>query len=333
MLLLAIALLTAGDHSIDLSYGGIARSYIVHMPPGATTPRPVIINFHGGGSTGAAQQKYTQMDLVADREHFIVVYPNGTGRGRFLVWNAGTCCGAAPAKRIDDVGFIRALIADLEKRTPIDRSRIYATGLSNGAMMSYRMAAEAPDLVAAIAPVSGSMVLASFHPTLPVPVMHFHSVDDPRALYNGGLGPPFPMTTTRVFHPPVEEQLAKWIAHDGCRSTPKIEKRLAGEGTTATKLVYAPCTSGAAVVFWKMSGSGHVWPGKDAVPAAARILGKPMHLIDANEEIWSFFKVQAARGTISDSSSQHEIQNQIFRSSVRMHPQTVFMSHLRPPRR
>jgi polyhydroxybutyrate depolymerase len=296
MLLLAIALLTAGDHSIDLPYGGIARSYIVHVPPGAATPRPVVINFHGGGSNAESQQRYTQMDGVADREHFIVVYPNGTGRGKFLVWNAGTCCGTAPAKRIDDVGFVRAVIADLEKRVPIDRSRIYATGLSNGAMMSYRMGAEAADLVAAIAPVSGSMVLVNFHPTLPVPVMHFHSVDDPRALYNGGLGPPFPMTTTRVLHPPVEEQLAKWIAHNGCPSTPKIEKRLAGDGNTATKLVYAPCTSGASVILWKMSGSGHVWPGKDPVAAGAgRVLGKATHLIDANEEIWAFFKGAAQR--------------------------------------
>ena len=271
------------------------RSYIAHIPAGASGPMPVVINFHGGGSNGEAQEKYTQMDAVADREHFIVVYPNGTGRGRFLVWNAGTCCGAAPARRIDDVGFVRAVVADLEKRAKIDRTRIFATGISNGGMMSYRMAAEAPDLIAAIAPVSGSMVLANFHPTLPVPVMHFHSVDDPRALYNGGLGPPFPMTATRVFHPPVEQQLAKWIAHDGCPSTPKIEKKLSGNSTTATKLVYAPCTTGAIVILWKMTGSGHVWPGKDAIPAAARILGKSMHLIDANEEIWKFFKAAPPR--------------------------------------
>src|SRR6266849_7546368 len=243
-------------------------------------------------SAWAAQQGYSQLDPVADREHFLVVYPNGTGCGRMRVWNAGTCCGSAPAKHIDDVGFIRAVIDDLSRRTSVDRSRIYSTAMSSGSMMSYRLAAEAPDLVTAIAPVAGSMVLVRFQPKLPVPVMHFHSVDDPRALYNGGLGPPFPMTSTRVLHPPVEEQLAKWIAFDGCPSTPKVEKHLAGEGTTATKLVYGPC-KGAPVVFWKMSGSGHVWPGKNAVPMAEHILGKPNHLIDANEEMWKFFRAFA----------------------------------------
>jgi polyhydroxybutyrate depolymerase len=281
--LLLAASLAAGNHTFALG----ERSYIAHIPA-AQGALPVVINLHGGGSNAESQQRYSGMDVVADREHFIVVYPNGTGRGRFLVWNAGTCCGRAPMQHVDDVRFIRAVIDDLANRTPIDRHRIYATGMSNGSMMSYRLAAEAPDLVAAIAPVAGSMTLALFHPTLPVPIIHFHSVDDPRALYNGGLGPPFPFTATRVMHPPVERQLAKWIAYNGCPATPKIEKRLAGDGTTATKLVYSPCKSGAPVVLWKMTGSGHVWPGADR--KAELILGKPNHLIDANEELWEFLR-------------------------------------------
>jgi polyhydroxybutyrate depolymerase len=284
LLVAATILINAGNHTISLRSGGVDRSYIVHVPAGGRGPLPVVINFHGGGGDAAGQQKYSQMDRVADREHFIVIYPNGVHR----TWNAGTCCAYAMSHQIDDVGFVRAIVDDVAKQTPIDRKRIYATGLSNGAMMSYRIAAEAPDLVAAIAPVAGSMVLARFHPTLPVPVMHFHSVDDPRALYNGGLGPPFPMTATRIEHPPVEKQLAKWMAHDGCATTPKVEKRLAGEGTTATKLVYAPCSSGATVVLWKLSGSGHVWPGRDA--RLVHMLGQPNHLIDANEEMWAFFR-------------------------------------------
>jgi polyhydroxybutyrate depolymerase len=281
--LLLLAALAPGDHRVALG----ERAYIVHVPPGAgAKPLPVVINLHGGGGNAENQQRYSGMDRVADREHFVVVYPDGTGRlKRMLVWNAGTCCGASFA---DDVGFIRAVIDDVAKRIPIDRKRVFATGMSNGAMMSYRLAAEAPDLVAAIAPVAGSMVLVRFHPTRPISIMHIHSVDDPRALYNGGLGPPFPITNNRVEHPPVEQQLAKWIAYDGCRATPTVAKRLAGEGNTATKLVYAPCSSGAQIILWKLTGSGHVWPGSSK--NFERLLGKPTHLFDASEEIWSFFR-------------------------------------------
>lgn len=280
------AALAPGDHTIEIG----DRSYIAHIPPGPVSPRPVVINMHGGGSNASQQQKYSQMDPLADREHFIVVYPDGTGRIGMHVWNAGTCCGAAPAKHIDDVAFIRSVIDDLGHRTPIDRSRVYATGMSNGSMMTYRLAAEASDLIAAAAPVAGSMVLVNFHPKLPVPVMHMHSVDDPRALYNGGLGPPFPMTNSRVFHQPVEQQLDKWIAFDGCPKTPTVQKKITGTSTTATKYVYAPCTTGATVVLWKLTGSGHVWPGSEPRAGAERLLGKPNMLINANEEMWAFFK-------------------------------------------
>ena len=280
--LFAIAALAPGNHRIALG----DRAYIVHVPPDAGAKAlPLVINLHGGGGNAENQQRYSGMDRVADRERFVVVYPDGTGRlRRMLVWNAGTCCGNSVA---DDVGFISAVVDDVAKRVAIDRKRVFATGMSNGAMMSYRLAAEASDLVAAIAPVAGAMVVERFHPTRPVAILHIHSVDDPRALYNGGLGPPFPMTTHREMHPPVEPQLAKWIAFDGCRTTPTVAKRLAGDGNTATKLVYGPCSSGAGVILWKLTGSGHVWPGSSK--HFERLLGKPTNLFDASEEIWSFF--------------------------------------------
>jgi len=102
------------------------------------------------------------MDKLADRETFVAVYPNGTGRfgNRLLTWNAGACCAYAMSNNVDDVGFVRALVTKLTESIPIDRRRIYATGLSNGAMMSHRLAAEAADLIAAIAPVAGGMVVS-----------------------------------------------------------------------------------------------------------------------------------------------------------------------------
>src|SRR5689334_19667474 len=220
---LSCADLAPGDYTFEVMQKGRGRNYIVHSPQAASTAsKPVVINLHGGGGNAKNQQSYSRMDVLANREGFLVVYPNGTGRfgDHLLTWNAGTCCGSALKDNVDDVGFVRAVIDDLAQRTPIDRSRVYATGLSNGAMMTYRLAAEAPDLIAAIAPVAGAMVLSAFNPKRPVPIMHIHSVDDPRALYAGGLGPAFPLTNSRVEHPAVEDVIARWVEFDGCAKPP-----------------------------------------------------------------------------------------------------------------
>lgn len=187
----ADGLLRPGDHRIDLAYGGRARGYVVHVPPAAAGERalPVVLNFHGAASSGAGQQRFSRMDAVADRAGFVVVYPDGTGRyRRFLTWNAGTCCGSAVLQQVDDVGFALAVLDDCARRTPIDRERVYATGMSNGAMMAHRLAAQVPGRIAAIAPVAGGLVYPLSGRGPAVPVLHVHSVDDPLALYRGGLG-------------------------------------------------------------------------------------------------------------------------------------------------
>ena len=270
----------------------------MHVPEAAREgrPLPVVLNFHGGGGNAPAQQQYARMDGLADAEGFLAVYPNGTGRmsDRLLTWNAGTCCAYSVVNKIDDVGFTLALLADLEARQPVDRRRVYATGLSNGAMMAWRLAAEASAAIAAIAPVAGAKVLPGGPRARPVSVMHFHSVDDPRALYAGGLGPPFPMTTSRVLHSAVEPTLRDWAAALGCPASPSVAAEVRGAGPhgapqTATRLVWGPCREGAEVVLWKLTGAGHVWPGgvRDYLP---RLLGPGTTLVDANREMWQFFQ-------------------------------------------
>src|SRR5436853_5461059 len=177
-----------------------------------------MLSFHGGGSNAEVMRSYTRMDPAADRDGYIVVYPNGSSgfQGKFLTWNAGNCCGPAAALQVDDVGFALAVIDDFATRIPIDRSRIYATGLSNGSMMAYRLAAEASEHIAAVAGVAGAMSLGRFAPKRPVPVLHIHSTDDPIARFDGGLGPPQIIAETRLFHTPVEEMLRRWLDHDGC---------------------------------------------------------------------------------------------------------------------
>jgi polyhydroxybutyrate depolymerase len=294
----ACAALEPGDHEFWLTVQNQRRSYLVYVPPQAATGQslPVVLNFHGGGAHAAEQKKYSRMDRAAARDGYIAVYPNGSSGigGRVLTWNAGACCGTAAVLRVDDVGFVVALLEDLARRTPVDASRVYATGLSNGSMMAYRVAAEAPDRIAAVAGVAGTMTLRDFAPVLPVPVMHIHSVDDRRALYDGGLGPTFPYTNTRAFHESVDAMLKKWLAHDGCPREPQVAAPIAGQpgaadaSHTATRYTYGPCRGGSEVVLWKLTGAGHVWPGglQDYLPL---LLGKGTTVIDANGEMWRFF--------------------------------------------
>jgi polyhydroxybutyrate depolymerase len=256
-----------------------------------------VLAFHGGGGNAESLERYSGLDRVADREGFVVLYPEGTGRmeDKLLTFNAGTCCGYAAANRIDDVGFARGAIADLGARMAIDLHRVYATGHSNGGMMSYRMALEAPDLVAAVVPVSGaiSMPAARLGSGPPVPVLHIHSVDDPRALYNGGLGPPFPFTNVKVLHQPVPDALRYWSNRNQCRGEPAEKRRIVGTGSnrgqSAELLDYGPCQGGAPVWHWRLHGVGHGWPG-DGGRGMERILGPRTTIIDAAGEGWAFMR-------------------------------------------
>ena len=294
----ACAALAPGDYEFRLTHQNLYRNYYVHVPPqgAAKRPLPVVLMFHGGGSTAEVVRIYTRLDRAADRDGYIAVYPSGSSgfNGRFLTWNAGNCCGPAAALQIDDVGFVLALLDDLAARAAIDRRRVYAAGLSNGAMMAYRVAAEASDRIAAVAGVAGAMSVASFAPSRPMPVMHIHSTTDHIARYDGGFGPPSSLADTRMFHAPVEESLKKWLDYDGCPAKPASVEPVAGasgtpdEGHSAIRRTYRPCRDGVEVVLWQLSGVGHVWPGgvRDYM---TQLLGTGTAVIDANTEMWRFF--------------------------------------------
>lgn len=291
------ARLGPGDAELTVTHEGRRRSYLVHVPRRQSTgPMPVVLAFHGGGGNASGFKDYAGLDAVADREGFVVVYPNGTGplRNLLLTFNAGNnCCGAARNQNVDDVGFAVAVLDDLGRRVDVDRRRVYAAGHSNGAMMAYRLAAERADLIAAIVPVAGAMSLDAFAPSVAVSVMHVHSVDDPRALYDGGVGPPFPGTNSRVTHASVQSAIDLWVGKNECTSEPRtIESRTGRLGTenqghTATLLTYGPCGTGADVVHWKLTGVGHGWPGGDS-GSPERIIGPRTTLVNAADEIWKF---------------------------------------------
>lgn len=284
--------LTSGDHQITIRHGGRNRTYLVHVPPGTSAlALPVVLAFHGGGGNASGFRLYAELDRVADREQFVVVYPNGTGPlpNRLLTWNAGDgCCGYALTNGINDMGFAATVVGDLATRIRIDTRRVYATGHSNGAILAHRLAAERSGIVAAIVAVAGALDLRAFAPTRSVPVMQIHSVDDPRALYAGGLGPPFPGTENRVFHQPVQAGIDRWIAANQCSTRADTAARKAEGSQTATLLVWKGCRDGAEVAHWKLTGSGHGWPGDAAPPGGEALAGPQTSLIRAADEIWAF---------------------------------------------
>jgi len=295
-LALVLVSLGAGDHDRSLAFSGTTRTYIVHVPSRVSEgrPLPLVLAFHGGGGSAPGFKAYAGLDALASREGFIVVYPDGSGRlgRRLLTWNAGGCCGYAATQNVDDVGFALAVLRDVARNVSVDPARVYATGHSNGAMMAYRMAIDMSDRIAAIAPVAGAMQAPGFPPPRPVPVLHIHSVHDPRALYGGGLGPPFPGTQNRVTHRAVEPELQKWVVLDRCPREPRTaeHRTTPSRGApdhTATLLVWGPCAGGTEVQLWKLTGAGHGWPGGH-IQLPEKIMGPETVVIDAALEVWRF---------------------------------------------
>ena len=299
MLLLSLCLLfsdaQAGNRRYKLKYQNLTRYYFVHIPPPQKQGKSaLVINLHGGGSHGRSQEEFSNMDKTADKYGFYVVYPNGTGKlhDRLLTWNAGDCCGYAQEHEIDDVGFIAKVMDAVIKQFPIDSQRVYVTGMSNGAMMAYYLAENLPERIAAIAPVAGGRMPDASKPLKPMPIMHFHSINDPRALYQGGLGPNFPGTNQHVLHPNIDNVLASWAKIDGC----SMQRKQVDERTYKTdkkfhralEYAYQDCKL-APVFLWQLEKSGHVWPG-GRQNYMERVLGQGTKVINANETMWQFFQ-------------------------------------------
>ena len=270
-----------------LTVGGTSRWYELHVPPQYRkgSPAAVIMVWHGGGGFPAAVAKQSHMDEVSDKEGFLVVYPAGSGifAEKLLTFNAGICCDYAVKKGIDDVAFARAVIDDLAKDYGVDRRRIYSTGISNGALMSYRLACEAPDLVAAIAPISGTLGVPCEGSGRAVSVIHFHGLADQNCPYNGGKGA---HSVAQVDFKSVPDTIAFWVKRDGCPAKPSATKEVG----SATETVYGPGRDGAEVALWSIGGGGHTWPGGDWASALeGKIVGPVNRDIFASQLMWEFF--------------------------------------------
>ena len=279
--------LTAGDHYRKLQVDQQERNYLVHIPTNYdhNKPTPVVLIFHGAATNAAITVHFTGMSKKSDEAGFIAVYPNGTGLGPLLTWNAGGRQGKLAEESADDVKYVGVLLDDLATVANVDAQRVYATGMSNGGMMCYRLAAEMSDRIAAIAPVAGTVTVDESKPKRPVPVMHFHGKADNIVPFDG-LGHNAPK-----FLPfkSVEESIAIWRRIDGCPDAPKITEfpDIEDDGTTVQQQRYGPGKNDAEVVLIVIEGGGHTWPGKKS---PIEFLGKSTLDISANNLIWEFFQ-------------------------------------------
>jgi polyhydroxybutyrate depolymerase len=259
---------TSGQED-SITHDGLIRTYRLHIPAGYDPDSlyPLVINMHGLGSNAFEQEIYTEFDNVADTGGFVVVYPNGIGG----TWNISQPSGT------DDVGFISALIDTVSSQHNIDSQRVYATGMSMGGFMSYRLACELSDRIAAIASVAGLQAFSPCNPVRPVPVVHFHGTADEIVPYIG-----------------VPSTIANWVGFDACPADPVVTNLPdidTTDNSTVTIYYYGPCEESTEVILYTINNGGHTWPG------ATIIIGVTNQDIKASNEIWQFFRKFTLQGS------------------------------------
>ncbi|GHJ43930.1 hypothetical protein Cs7R123_12720 [Catellatospora sp. TT07R-123] len=268
------------DHACELpSLGGPleTRTYTLYVPPnlpeGAAVPLVVVL--HGGFGTGSQARGSYRWDEQADQGGFAVAYPDGLVRAWAV---GGGCCGRPGEQGVDDVAFIAAMVARVGETLRVDPARVYATGISNGGLMAYRLACDTT-LFAAIGPVAATRLGGCDHPA-PVSVIHVHGDADHNIALDGSPGDGF----ATIDGPPVPEVIDGWRAVDGC-AAPAVTT--AGGVTTAL----SSCPDGRAVELIVVAGAGHQWPGSVPKPVLERALGldPPSTALDATAAIWTFF--------------------------------------------
>lgn len=264
------------------TFDGLQRTYLLRLPPSYDDAQiyPLVIAMHGGFGNAFNMERQSQLTEKAAESNFIVVYPEGVKGGVLGIstWNAGYCCGYASRTDIDDVGFIEAVLDQLTQTLAIDTTRIYATGMSNGGFMSYRLACELSHKIAAIAPVAASMSMDYCSPERPVPIISIHSYSDDHVPYEGGRG--------NGFSPHHNENqdsiLSYWAKYN--QTTEFEETNSNHQGYIVKRWFNGQC--GSEVVQYITDDGGHSWPGGQGT----RIGDQPSTVIIANDVLWTFFQ-------------------------------------------
>jgi polyhydroxybutyrate depolymerase len=267
---------------------GLRRTYRLFVPEGLSSRAPLLVALHGGLGSGQQFEASSDFNGLATANGFIVVYPDGVARfpdgsGGARTWNAGKCCGPAVARKVDDVAFLRAVVADVAASHLVDRFRVYAAGHSNGGMMALRMACEASSVFAAVGIQSASLEAPTCSPRHPVSLIQIHGTADTNIPIAGGKGSGIAGV---AFAPP--RQATKTLARaDDCRAKPQRLRDTFNRDLLLSR--WRTCSPGTGVVFLAVNGASHAWMGRPSLsPWADEYTGKPYMKLDSSRAIWAF---------------------------------------------
>lgn len=259
------------------------RDYQLYVPSGGSGRLPLVIALHGGGGNGVQLAKSAGLIDKAASEGFILALPEGSSRfGKLQTWNAGGCCAYAMRKKVDDIGFIRSMIDELERTQPVDPKRVYVVGMSNGGMMTERVAIELGDRIAGAAVFVGALFGNEPKPVASVPMLIVNAEKDEQVPVAGGT------STTGIVrraqgmpYKPSRYAATFWAAANRCTTSPTKT-----ETADYVRARWTGCASGADVDFYIMKGAEHGWPGRGlGRPGVTRNTGK----IDGTALMWDFF--------------------------------------------
>lgn len=260
-----------------ITHDGMQRSYILYLPDSYTGNEgvPVVLNFHGYGSNASEQMWYGDFRSIADTSGFLIVHPQGSLFNGITHWNVG---GWTVGSTVDDVSFINALLDSISADYNIELTRVYATGMSNGGFMSFLLACQLSDRIAAIAPVAGSMTPETYNnsnPQHPTPILQIHGTTDDVVPYNGD-----------TWTLPIDDVLEYWANYNNCNPIPSVTALPdidPNDGSTIEHMVFSGGDNNIKVEHYMIVGGGHTWPGN--------IFGGngTNNDIDASAEIWKFF--------------------------------------------
>lgn len=258
-----------GELRATLMHDGRVREYLIYIPSGYdnSRPWPLVLNFHGATMTAEQQRDFSGMNAAADAKGFVVVYPQGVGNS----WNAGVCCGEAQSSNVDDVGFVRELIAAVQASVCVDPRRVYSSGFSNGGRMTYRLGCEMAEAFAALASVAGTKSFPDDSnspgcmPSRPISLIDIMGSADPRSAAQPG-------------------QVAEWVSFNGCSDASPTESYRQGPHVCST---YSQCEGDTTITTCMVADGDHCWPG--SYPCILGNTSRPEEL-SANELIWELFE-------------------------------------------